>query len=424
MAIIKMPYHKTYMEIEIPDRNLAGILTPKPHNSIKPVDQKKIVNEALDNPVGSPKLEDMAKGKDNIVIITSDHTRPVPSSITMPLLLGRIRKGNPQAKVTILIATGFHRPSTKEEMLSKFGQEIVDNEHIVNHISNDMDNMVFAGILPSGGELYLNRIAMEAELLISEGFIEPHFFAGFSGGRKSVLPGVAYSKTIMANHCAEFIESPHSRAGILENNPIHKDMAFAAVKARLKFILNVAIDGNKEIIGAFAGDCSLAHEEGCRFVGGISAVDKVTADIVVVSNGGYPLDQNIYQAVKGMTAAEVCCRKDGVIIIISSCCDGHGGVSFYENVKDSKSPRDLLERVLAVSRADTVPDQWEFQILARILDKYKVIMVTDMCNPSIIEDMHMLHASTFGEALEKAFEIKSRDAEIAVIPDGISVIVK
>ncbi|MGV8980892.1 nickel-dependent lactate racemase [Clostridium sp.] len=424
MTKIKIPYSKRFLDIDLPDENLVAILESKAHAYKVENTQQEIVNKALDNPIGSKKLEELVKGVKDLVLITSDHTRPVPSKVTLPILLSRIRSANPKIKITILIATGFHRPTTREEMIDKFGQDIVDNEVIINHVSEDYSSMVSVGTLPSGGELLLNKIAMEAELLISEGFIEPHFFAGFSGGRKSVLPGVASAKTVMANHCSEFIASEYARSGVIENNPIHRDMLYAAKEAKLAFILNVVIDSNKKVINAFAGDSELAHSSGCKFVMELASVKAVKADIVISTNGGYPLDQNIYQSVKGMTAAEATCKDGGVIIMVSACNDGHGGQSFYDNIANAKSPREVLDRVLKVGRNDTAPDQWEFQILARILNAHTVILVTDMCEPEMITKMHMKHATTFEKALQMAFEIKGNDAKITVIPDGVSVVVK
>lgn len=424
MEDIKIPYSKKLLEIDIPDNNLAAILESKVHTFKAEDSQEEIINKALDNPIGSVKVEELVKGKKNMVIITSDHTRPVPSKVTMPILLERIRNSNPAIDIKILIATGFHRPTTKEEMINKFGQKIVDNEVIINHLSEDENSVVRVGTLPSGGELWLNKLAMETELLISEGFIEPHFFAGFSGGRKSVLPGVASAKTVMANHCSEFIASEYARTGVIKNNPIHMDMLYAAKQARLSFILNVVIDSEKKVINAFAGDCQLAHEEGCKFVMELASVKAVKADIVITTNGGYPLDQNIYQSVKGMTAAEATCSEGGVIIMVSACNDGHGGKSFYDNLANASSPGEILDKVNKVGRTETVPDQWEFQILARILDKHTVILVTDMCAPEMIRNMHMQHAFTVEEALERAFQLKGKDAKITVVPDGVSVVVK
>lgn len=421
---IKIPYHKQMLEIEIEDKNLLGILESKAENYKTKETQEELVERALENPIGSEKLEDLVKDKKNMVIISSDHTRPVPSKVTMPILLKRIRKANPNIDITILIATGFHRATTHEELVNKFGEEIVKNERIIVHDAFDESSMVKLGILPSGGELIINKLACETELLIAEGFIEAHFFAGFSGGRKSILPGIASATTVMANHCSEFIGSPNARTGILEGNPIHRDMLYAAEKANLAFILNVVIDSEKKVIKAFAGHREKAHEKGCEFVTELSKVDKIPADIAISTNGGYPLDQNIYQSVKGMTAAEATCKEGGVIIMVSACNDGHGGQSFYDNLAQAKSPSELLDRVAKVPRNETVPDQWEFQILARMLNKYTVIMVTDMCDSEMIKSMHMQHAFTFEEALKKAYEIKGKDAKVVVIPDGVSVIVR
>lgn len=424
MTIIKVPYSKQGMNLEIEDKNLEAILVSKSHDFIVTKSESEIVKSSLDNPIGTSRLEELAKGKENIVIITSDHTRPVPSRVIMPQILERIRRGNPNAKIKILVATGFHRPSTKEELIFKLGEEIVEKEEIVMHKSTNDEDMIKMGVLPSGGDLYINKLAAKADLLVAEGFIEPHFFAGFSGGRKSILPGVASAKTIMYNHCSEFIDSENSRTGTLNNNPIHEDMVYAAKTAKLAFIVNVAIDKDKKVIASFAGDVDKAHKQGCEFVTNLSKIDKIPADIVVSTNGGYPLDQNIYQSVKGMTAAEATCKEGGVIIMVAACNDGHGGKSFYDNVANASSPKEILKNVRNVKKEDTVPDQWEFQILARILDKFTVIMVTDECDPKMITSMHMKHAYNFEEALNLAYEIKGEDAKVVVIPDGVSVIVK
>ena len=421
---IKLPYSKSGMYVNIPDKNMIKVLQSKAHDFKTTLSESEIVKKALENPIESETLEELVKDKKDVVIITSDHTRPVPSRITLPIILNKIRNSNPDIDIKIIISTGCHRPSTREELVYKMGEEIVDKENIIMHFANDEESMVKVGKLPSGGDLIVNKAIMETDLLIAEGFIEPHFFAGFSGGRKSVLPGVASVKTIMYNHCSEFIDSPYARTGNLKTNPIHEDMLQAAKSVNLAFILNVAIDKDKKVIGAFAGNLEKAHEAGCEFVTKLSKVDSVDADIVVSTNGGYPLDQNIYQTVKGMTAAEATCKENGVIIMVSACNDGHGGQSFYDSVASASSPTEILEKVRKIPKSETIPDQWEFQILARILEKFTVIMVTDLCDPQMIKNMHMKHASSFEEALQMAFDIKGKDAKVAVIPDGVSVIVK
>ncbi len=424
MQSIKLPYGRGYMDVEIPQNRLAGILESRAHHYTPEYDQETIVRNALDNPYESPGLEELAKGKKNVVVITSDHTRPVPSSVTMPVILEKLRKGNPDIDVTILLATAFHRPTTREEMIFKFGEKIVAEEKIINHDCKDMENLTYLGILPSGAELWLNRLALEADLLIAEGFIEPHFFAGYSGGRKSILPGIAGEKTVLTNHCSKFIDSEKCRTGVLQGNPMHQDMLVATEKSGLKFILNVVINAEKKVINAFAGDPFKAHENGCNFVESLAQVKAAPADIVVTTNGGYPLDQNIYQSVKGMTAAEATAREGAVIIIVSACNDGHGGESFYRTFLEAKDAQTVMDNILATPMENTIPDQWESQILARILIKHPVIVVTDQCDPRLITDMKMMHASTFAEALDMADRIKGRDSTITVIPDGVSVVVK
>lgn len=422
MANFKLPYYKEHMEFSIPDELVAGVLVSKTESYKVDKSEEELVREALKNPIDSKPLCELARDKKHVVIISSDHTRPVPSHITMPILLEEIRKYNKDVKVTILIATGMHRPTTHEELVNKYGEIIVKNEEIVIHNAYNDEDMSFKGILPSGGELWVNKLVDDADLLISEGFIEPHFFAGFSGGRKSVLPGIASKKTVLWNHNAKFIADSHSRAGSLKDNPIHRDMLFAAKAVNLAFILNVVINGEKKIIKAFAGNLETAHAKGCELVNQIARVDRIKSDIVITTNGGYPLDQNIYQTVKGMTAGEQCVNPGGVIIILSSCADGTGGDFFYKLLADYPTAEKAYENLNNVAPQDTEFDQWEAQILARILCKANVIIVSKHCDPNIIKAMHIKHAYTVEDALRQAREIVGEDKKITVIPDGISVI--
>ncbi|MGO3118671.1 MAG: nickel-dependent lactate racemase [Levilactobacillus brevis] len=424
MANIKLPYDHGSITAHINDANLAGTLVSKAATYQASLSEKDLVEQSLDNPIGSPSLEELATGKKNIVIISSDHTRPVPSHIITPILLRRLRSVAPEARIRILVATGFHRPSTHAELVAKYGEEIVANEEIVMHKSQVDEDMVKIGKLPSGGDLIINKVAEEADLLISEGFIESHFFAGFSGGRKSVLPGISSYKTIMANHSGEFINDKHSRTGNLHNNMVHHDMVYAARKAGLQFILNVVLDEDKHIIGSFAGDLEAAHKQGTDFVGELAGVKAIKSDIAITTNGGYPLDQNIYQAVKGMTAAEATNKQNGTIIIVAGCRDGHGGDGFYHNIADVADPQEFLDKAINTPRLETVPDQWTSQILARILVNHHVIVVSDLVEPSLITNMHMELATSIDDALASAFNREGTAAQVTVIPDGLGVIVK
>lgn len=423
MTKIELPYGKGTLTAEIPDERISAIMVSEMHHYVPEKSQVELVKEALENPIGTPRLRDMAKGKSKVCIIASDHTRPVPSKIIMPLMLEEIRTGSPDAEITILISTGCHRGTTKDELVSKFGPDIVESENIYIHDCDDESMLTDIGILPSGGRMILNKIALEADLLVSEGFIEPHFFAGYSGGRKSVLPGVASRKTVMFNHNATFIDSDRSRTGIMEGNPIHKDMLYAARAARLDFICNVVINSDKEVIYAVAGDADLAHIDGRNFLNSKCKVDAVPSDIVITTNGGYPLDQNIYQAVKCMTAAEATMKPGGVMIIGAKSNDGHGGEQFYKTFKEEQDVEKMMKEFLETPSEDTIPDQWQSQIFARILKNYKVIYISD-ADDQIVKDLHMTPAHSIEEALEKAEEmLGNKNAKIAVIPDGVSVIV-
>jgi len=423
LAVIKIPYGRKHLNLKVASDRLKAVLTPAPLSDIVVRTEQELVRTALASPIESERLADLAANSRRVLVITSDHTRPLPSAITLPLLLEEIRKNNPKVWIKIVVATGFHRLTTQQELIAKFGKELCQQEDIAVHDSRNRDHLVYKGKLPSGGHLWLNDLVDWADMVVAEGFIEPHFFAGFSGGRKSVLPGIAGVETVLANHCAQFIASDRSRTGNLVRNPLHRDMLFAAKKAGLAFILNVALDADKKIIAAFAGHPDKAHRDGCKWVSRRANVKRQTADIVITSNGGYPLDQNIYQAVKGMTAAEACVREGGVIIIAAACEDGHGGEAFYRWFAEAKTPREVSDRIAAIAQKDTLPDQWEAQILARILNKCSVILVTDRCSPQIVRGMHLQHAPNMDTALEMAAAKVGNKAEIVVIPDGVSVII-
>ncbi len=424
LCFFSLPYGKASQTLSVGRKHLADVLESSAGDYVPETDGTDLIRSALAHPLGSPRLRDLAKGKKKITVIASDHTRPVPSRLIMPLLLSEIREGNPDAEITILIATGLHRTTTADELRNKLGQEIVERETIVVHDCDDPSSLVTIGTLPSGGTLTISRLAAEADLLVAEGFIEPHFFAGFSGGRKSVLPGVASRSAVMYNHNAGFIADPAARTGILENNPIHRDMVYAARKAGLAFIVNVVINAAKEPVFAAAGDMEEAHRAGVDFLLAHCRAKAAPADIVVTTNGGYPLDQNVYQAVKGMTAAEAAVKEGGVIVMLAECADGHGGRSFYETFRDEKDLSRMMRTFLSRSPEETIIDQWQSQIFARVLLRARVIFVSS-CPDGMVRDLHMIPAHSAQEALEEAVRMTGDpDYRVTVIPDGVSVIVE
>lgn len=424
MTEIQFPYGKKKLSHVFEDTALAGVFTSGIEEYTPAGTPEQLVERALSTPFGGVTLEQMASKTKTVVIIASDHTRPVPSKVIIPQMLQRIRRGNPDAQITILIATGCHRETSRQELIDKFGEEIVEQEQILVHDCDCVERLVNIGTLPSGGVCQINATALEADLLVAEGFIEPHFFAGFSGGRKSVLPGIAGRSTVLANHCAEFIDSPYARTGVLENNPIHRDMLWAAKKAGLRFIVNVVLNGEKQVIHAVAGEPECAHREGVSFLSSLCAVDAVEADVAITTNGGYPLDQNLYQAVKGMTAAEATVKKGGVIIMLAQSGDGIGGEHFYHQLADEPDISKTMALFHSRSRQETVPDQWQSQVLLRVLQHATVIYISDL-DDAIVRQMHMLPAHSIGEALKMAAGILGKkDMQIVAIPDGVSVIVR
>ena len=418
---IPIPYYTSTLALHVEEENLKAVLTAKMHGFHAEKSQEQLVLDALEHPVDSPRLRTLAEGKRNIVIVTSDHTRAVPSKITLPLLLKEIRSGNPDADITILIATGLHRPTTEEEQRRMFGDEIVDHEKIAINNAFDPEQFVELCVLPSGAVFQVNRLAAKCDLLVTEGFVEPHFFAGFSGGRKSILPGICSERTVNENHSYKAVSHPRSNSGMLKDNPIHADMLCAAKAVNVQFIFNVALDGEKKIVAAWAGDLEQAHEAGVAFIRQWSQCPVVTGDIVVTSNGGYPLDQNLYQSPKAMATAEACAGEDGVIIMCCSCCDGMGGAHFGQLIQ--RGTPDEIDRYLSsIPPEKTIPEQWCTQVCVRVLRKHPVILVTTFLSHDEVRKANMIPASTPDEALEIAYRLKGEHASVVVIPDGVSVL--
>ena len=462
--MVKIPYGKGTLEMN----EDVTVITPSfalPEKQADPpccgesaeMSGAAIVKASMEKPYGGTRLSELAKGKDTCTVIISDHTRPVPSRDILPTMLSELRAGNPRIRITLLVATGLHRRTSAAELSEKLGVSVTPLQTadsvlqgapaeqtgaglnaagadyyaaapigapIVIHDGSDPEKNVLLGTLPSGAPLFVDKAAVETDLLVAEGFIEPHFFAGYSGGRKSVLPGVAGRLTVLGNHCGAFIADPRSRTGVLEGNPIHEDMAAAAKMAKLSYVANVVINDDHRTIAAFSGDPFLSHEAGCDFVGRMFTVKPDTFDIVVTGNGGAPLDQNIYQCVKSMTAAEACCRKGGVIVICAECADGIGGDSFYKSLAECESAESLYEEYCRVPQEKTIPDQWQSQILVRVLKDHTVIFVTRTELRETIEAMKMIFAESLEEAMRKARGICGSAARIAAIPNGISVIIE
>lgn len=421
---VSFMYGNGTLELDVPKESV--VLSSRLDELKSTKSGRDIVHEAMMNPIDSPRLSELAKGKPDCTIIISDHTRPVPSQDILPEMLAELRLGNPDIKITLLVATGFHRPTSVQELQAKLGDELYDEfkDCIVVHDAHNPECNTKVGVLPSGPDCIIDKVAANASLLVAEGFIEAHFFAGFSGGRKSVLPGICDAVTVMGNHCGEFIASPYARTGILDGNPMHKDMVAAGKMAKLAFICNVVIDEDKKTVAAFAGNFETAHFTGTEFLAKYCAVKPAPADIVITTNGGYPLDQNAYQCPKGMTAAEASINEGGVIIMLATCSDGHGGQSYYESIRDAKTADEFFQKCVNTPQTETLPDQWCAQIWCRILRKHTVLFVAEPEQKQLIEDLKAHYFPTLEEAYAEARRIKGENATVTCIPNGISVIVR
>ncbi len=419
MQTIQIPYNRDHLDLHVAEENLKAVLLQREWKETTSLSETELVLNALRNPVGTLSLSDLSRNKRRVVVVTSDHTRAMPSKLTLPLLLSEIRRGNPDAEITILIATGLHRATTEDEQRAMFGDEIVDHETIFVNDAFQPDNFVRVCGLPSGASFCVNRLVTECDLLIAEGFIEPHFFAGFSGGRKSILPGVCSEETVNENHSFQAIGSAYARTGVLSHNPIHEDMIFAARAVNLAFILNVAMDETKHVIAAFAGDMEQAHEAGVAVIRRLSSIEPVTGDIVITGNSGYPMDQNLYQASKSADTAEACAGEDGVIIVCAGCCDGMGGEHFTRLIT-SGTPEEIEQTLAKIPPKETIPEQWVPQIYARIMKKHPLILVSGLDHETVRE-ANMIPADSPDEALALAYQMRGAQASVVVIPNGIAV---
>jgi nickel-dependent lactate racemase len=416
---IHLPYGKRYIRVEIPERFISSIVEPR---MMQPVhDPESELDRALKEPINSPSLQEKAYGCKDPCILVSDSTRPTPSGLIASSALKILNgAGISDDRIQIIVATGLHRSCTEAELAERLGNDVVTRVEVLNHDAFDESGLVYAGETSRGTPVLLNRVAYQSDLLIGDGYIEPHFFAGYTGGGKNVLPGVSGFETIKTNHGAVMVDNPKARAGILDGNPIYEDIVEAARLGGLDFSINVTLDARKRVSGVFAGDFEEAHRAGSKFLDGHIKVETCEADIVVTTNNGYPLDRDLYQAVKGMTVAEGVVREGGVAIIASECRDGVGHPKFMELVERFSSPEEILETIRSPGFFEV--DQWEAQVLARVLTRCDVICVTDGVEPSIVKDMHMIPAKTMDEALGIAMRMIGRDPEITVVPGGPSTI--
>ena len=411
---VRLAYGKEGLWIELPDDNVT-VMEPRFVPGLP--DETEAIRNALRKPIGTPPLLDLVKPDATVAIVFSDITRPQPRERMLPVLLETLSHVPPE-KIMLINALGTHRPNTDEELVGMLGKEIVQSYRIVQHNAWDKDNMVHLGPTSFGHETYINGVYMEANVKILTGFIEPHFFAGFSGGPKAVLPGLADERSVLGNHDAEMIGHPRATWGVTEGNPIWEEMREMAAKTDPTFLLNVTLNKNKEITGVFAGDVWQAHAAGTAFAReSVMVPVPQPFDIVVTTNSGYPLDLNLYQAVKGMSAAALVVKEGGSIIAAAECWDGIPDHGEYKNIlKMADSPQKLLEVIRAPGFL--MQDQWEAQVQAQIQLKADVYVKTSYLSDEQIKEALLQPCHSIEETLAQLLERYGRDATICVLPEG------
>jgi nickel-dependent lactate racemase len=407
---VSLPYAESSLRVRLPTDNIAAVLTAKHVHGL--ADERAVISNALRHPIDSLPLKECIHKNSKVVIITTDNTRACPDDILVPVLLEELSGKIPNKNITILVALGLHAPLTRDELIKKLGIEIVENYQVVNH---DPGQTVFLGSTTFGTPVEVNSRVVEADFRISIGFIEPHFFAGFSGGRKSIAPGVSSARAINHNHGYAMLCHPDARAGILDGNPVHEDMVEQARMAGLDFILNVLMNESKQITHVLAGNPWSAHRKACDIEKEIvrSEIDH-KVDITIVTNGGAPLDLDFYQTVKGIDTASKITRKGGVIIVASACYNGLGPLAFSSLHSASKSPEDILEQIKAGHQTGVA---WQNQILAKAQLEHTIYHFSKL-KDNEVKSMNVIPIHSIEDGLNQAFKLIGSKAQIAVIPQG------
>jgi lactate racemase len=412
---VNLAYGRTGLTVNLPDNTdiVAASSLPGAANPAM------ALLGAIRNPIGTPPLAELVKAGDKVVIVHSDMTRPTPNHLIMPVLLAELESaGVRRDDITLLNGLGTHRRQTEAEMRSLLGDGVYDNYRCLQHDAWDDANLVSLGTTSLGNQLRVNRLLLDSDVRIYTGFIEPHLFAGYSGGPKAVLPALCGQESVLSNHGREMIAHPNATWGICEGNPIWEEMREAALKVGPAFLLNVTLNEKKEITAVFAGDFLQAHEAGRNFVReqAMVAVDE-PYDIVITTNSGYPLDQNLYQTVKGMKAAVGIVRDGGHILMAGACEDGipdHG--RYLELLVEAGSPQGFLDMMARPGFGEQ--DQWQVQIQALIQLKAEVHVYSDGLSDQQIRSALFTPCNDIGETVRRLAGEIGPQARICAMPEG------
>lgn len=423
---VDFAFGKSGLSLELPEGYRYRVLEAR--SAVPLGDPLAAIERALDSPVASRPLAELAAGKASAAIVVCDITRPVPNRDVLPPVLARLESaGIPRDKITILIATGLHRPATEDEIREICGDDNPRSYRVVNHHAREISEHRYLGRTQSGTPVYIDARFVSADLRITLGFIEPHLMLGYSGGRKLVAPGLAAAETISVLHSPGFMRDPRATEGSIEGNPLHRELLEIARMARHDFMVDVSLTrtrhgGRRSIAGVFAGDPIEAHKKGVEFVSrAMLETIEEPADAVITSAGGYPLDLTFYQSVKGITAASHVVRPGGGILLLADCAEGTGGPEFATMLRENPSDEQFLEKI---AQAPVVPDQWQLEKLALVTARNRVSFYV----PGLPREYHPSVWGTVPESAEEAVESLTAslpaNAQIALIPEGPYVLAR
>jgi nickel-dependent lactate racemase len=410
---VGLPYGAGRLEVDLPDS--AVVVEPKFRSAAR--DQAALLRQALRSPVAGPPLARLVAPGSRVAVAVCDGTRPQPRELMVRAILDELEGIVPDQDVTVLVATGTHRANTEAELEAMLGRDLPGRLKVINHDARDGSSLVDLGLHGDGVPVLLNRHFVDADIRITTGFVEPHFFAGFSGGPKLVAPGLAGLETVLVLHDARRIANPRATWGVLEDNPVHADIRAIASAIGVDFAFDVVLNRDQQIVEAFAGELFAMHSAAVR-ASRASAMVEVPHrfDVVVTTNGGFPLDQNLYQSVKGMSAAAEVVAHDGLILVVSECRDGFPDFGGFRTLLTEAVPPEARFASLADRR--TVPDQWQVQVQARVQTYARVAVHCEGLSDTELELAHLGAAPDITVAVAGELARIGPGATCCVLPEG------
>lgn len=411
---VLLAYGRGHVAVELPD-DRTTVVEPAFLPGLP--DERGAVLAALEQPVAARPLREWIKPGAKVCIVFTDSTRATPNERLIPWLLNFLTPLVPRENITLLNSTGTHRPNTRAELEALLTPAVVANYRVLNHECERAEDLVAFGTTRDGAPALLNRHLAHADVRIITGFIEPHFFAGFSGGPKGIMPGCAGLRTVMSNHGARHIADPRASFGITTGNPIWEEMRDIALRVGPSFLLNVTLNERRQITGVFAGDLIEAHRAGCEFVRR-TAMQKVKApfEIVVTTNSGYPLDQNLYQGVKGMSAAARIVSEGGLIVLACECSDGApAGSPFEKLLRETRGPEEIL--TMLATPGFVRPEQWQAQIQSLVQRRARVQLFSGLPD-DLVRACHLTPCADIAATVRAELARLGPAARVAVLPQG------